>query len=92
MSKKPAKDPEFYKRMLEAKARKQSALEQARLRAEFGELPPPVFPLIVKPENEVKLDKAFADLQQKLRDTAGPTPQQKIQDAFNQIIKKAEGL
>lgn len=91
MPKKPISDPEFYKRMLAAKKRKQEALEQLRIRAEFGDIPLPPN-IIVKPLSEAKMDQAFQQLKDKLRAEAGPTPQDKIQEAFQHIIRKSEGL
>lgn len=85
---------EFYKRMMAAKKRKKEALEQAQLRAEF-EAHPERFnspqPIIVKTDAEVMLDQAFAELQQKLR-RENPTPKDRLEQAFNDLERKAEGL
>lgn len=90
MGKKRKTDSEFYTRMLEAKKRKQEALEQHQLRAEFGEHPlPPT--IVVKAANEVKLDQAFSLLQAKLR-ALNPTPADRLADAFNDLERKAQGL
>lgn len=84
------KDNDFYKRMLEAKERKKKALDQKRLHNEFGDisLPPQI---VIKSASEQKMDAAFVELQAKLR-AANPTPEDKIQKAFEDIARKAQGL
>lgn len=97
MAKNPSEWSDFYKRMLEAKARKKAALEQKRLRDEFITNPDRFIdpltqqPVVIKTEAEQKMDAAFVELQAKLR-AEHPTPQDKLQQAFTDIARKATGL
>lgn len=88
-----SKKPDFYERMLEAKRKKKAFLEQQRIRAEFGEyVPPPQSPT----------DAALDGIRQRL--LADQTPpdsleqikqklhQQKIDQAFRDLERKAQGL
>lgn len=85
----------FYEKMMDAKKRKKEALERKQLEAEF-EAHPERFnspqPIIVKPDNELLMDAAFAQLQAKLKASQPPTQQEKIEQAFNDIARKAQGL
>lgn len=83
------KDTGFYQRMLEAKARKQKQLEQERLAAEFQVHPERFQEPSVKPDNEVKMDQAFHQLQIKLG-TAKPVDQ--VQSALDHLNQKLAGL
>ena len=82
------KDSDFYKRMLEAKERKKKHLEQARLAAEFQVYPERFIAPVVKSEAEVKLDKAFAQIQIRL----GTGPISETQKALDHLKDKTQGL
>ena len=89
------KDPDFYKRMLEAKERKRKALEQKRLRDEFiiheSEYQTPIGPVIVKTEAEQKMDIAFQQVKDKLH-KEHPTKQDLIQQEIQRLQNLTQGF
>lgn len=79
------KDVDFYKRMQEAKRLKKLRLEQQQLAAEFQVYPERFLePIIVKPENEIKMDEAFQQLKDKLH-KEHPTPQDKLSEVIQKL-------
>lgn len=84
-------DPDFYKKMQEAKRRKKKALEQKRIHDEFGDIPLPP-QIVIKSEAEQRLDAAFNELKQKLNANRPLTDKERIEKAFNDIEHKAQGL
>ena len=92
IAKKKAKDDDWYKRMMEAKRLKKLALEQKQLHAEF-EAHPELYaqPVIIKTEAEQRLDIAFNELKEKMH-KEHPTQKDLMEQAFNDIARKAAGL
>lgn len=85
-----AKDSAFYERMLEAKKLKKIKLEQEQLLAEFS-VYPERFTIPIKTEAEQKLDAAFEQVKLKLH-AANPTQHAKLEQAFMEIERKAQGM
>lgn len=83
-------NPEFYKRMLEAKAAKKKRLEQEQLAAEFQVHPERFQPAVMKPENEIKMDKAFSELRDKIR--AESVRESPMDRAIRHLEEKSKGL
>ena len=82
----------FIARMKEAKERKKAYLEQQRLEAEFmANPPPPNITVVVKTDAEIKMDRAFSLLQEKLR-LENQSKQDQIASAIKRITDQSQGI
>lgn len=89
MSKKTS-DPDFYKRMMEAKRLKKLALEQKQLHDQFGDIPPPP-QIVIKTEAEQRLDKAFEEVKNKWK-SPEEIKRAELEQVFKDNERKAAGL
>lgn len=86
------KDSDFYKRMLEAKKLKKQKIEQEQLQAEFQIYPERFLPpIVIKSSSDIKMDKAFEDLKQKLVQER-QSKESSLDKAIRHIEEKQQGI